>query len=109
MQRESTVHLHFVPQLSKTPHMCLLHVMANEIHCNAGNNTAFTILGDWMQKLMITESSDTQTMPNTTTLVLANMPAPIKHTIKLRTLRREQYRNRHHRPSGNPTLPSPIR
>jgi hypothetical protein len=76
---------------------------------NDKNRIAFTFLGDWIQKLMITESREMQTMPNTATLVFANMPAPIKHTTKLMTLRREQYRNRHHRPSGNPTLPSPIR
>jgi hypothetical protein len=89
--------------------------MTDDIHIkcsiakHARNHTALTFLGDWKQKLMITESREMQTMPNTTTLVLANMPAPIKHTIKLRTLRREQYKNRHHRPSGNPTLPSPIK
>jgi hypothetical protein len=86
--------------------------MRDDIHFKcftAKNSDAFTLLGDWIQKLMITESREMQTMPNTATLVLANMPAPIKHTTKLMTLRREQYRNRHHRPSGNPTLPSPIR
>jgi hypothetical protein len=51
---------------------------------------AFTFIGDRMQKLMITDSKEMQTQPRTTTLVLANIPAPIKHTTKLITLRREQ-------------------
>jgi len=51
---------------------------------------AFTSIGDWMQKLMMTDSKDMHTTPNTTTLVLANIPAPIKHTTKLMTLMRVQ-------------------
>jgi hypothetical protein len=49
-----------------------------------------TFIGDWMQKLMITDSKEMHTIPSTMTLVLANIPAPIKHTTKLMTLRREQ-------------------
>jgi hypothetical protein len=52
--------------------------------------SAFTFIGDWMQKLMMTESKEMHTTPNTTTLVLANIPAPIKQTTKLMTLRRVQ-------------------
>jgi hypothetical protein len=51
---------------------------------------ALTLIGPLMQKLMITESKEMQTTPSTRTLVLANIPAPIKHTTKLMTLRREQ-------------------
>jgi hypothetical protein len=51
---------------------------------------ALTFIGDWMQKLMMTDSKEMHTTPNTTTLVLANIPAPIKQTTKLITLRRVQ-------------------
>jgi hypothetical protein len=49
-----------------------------------------TFIGDWMQKLMMTDSKEMHTTPNTITLVLANIPAPIKQTTKLMTLRRVQ-------------------
>jgi hypothetical protein len=51
---------------------------------------AFTCIGDWMQKLMMTDNKEMHTTPNTITLVLANIPAPIKHTSKLMTLMRVQ-------------------
>jgi len=51
---------------------------------------AFTCIGDWMQKLMMTDNKEMHTTPNTITLVLANIPAPIKHTAKLMTLMRVQ-------------------
>jgi len=50
----------------------------------------FTSIGDWTQKLMMTDSKEMHTTPNTITLVLANIPAPIKHTTKLMTLMRVQ-------------------
>ena len=43
-----------------------------------------------MQKLMMTDNKEMHTTPNTITLVLANNPAPIKHTTKLMTLMRVQ-------------------
>jgi hypothetical protein len=50
----------------------------------------FTSIEDWTQKLMTTDSNEMHTTPNTITLVLANIPAPTKHTNKLMTLMRVQ-------------------
>lgn len=40
------------------------------------------------------------TMPSTTTLVLANMSAPTRPISSISVLTDEQYRKRHHQPSG---------
>lgn len=51
------------------------------------------------RKLMMEDNKQTHTTAKIDTLVLANIVAPIKHTIKFNRLRMEQYRNRHHSPS----------
>lgn len=53
------------------------------------------------KKLINTDARHVQTTPKIMTLIFANMPAPIRHTKRLRTFKTEEYRKRHQLPSGN--------
>jgi len=59
-------------------------------------------MGPVVAKLMTVDITHTVTITKIITVVLANIPAPIKQTIKLRVFINEQYRKRHQLPSGSP-------
>lgn len=62
-----------------------------------------------MKKLIIVVPKQNITVAKITTLVFANMAAPIRQTIKFRVFNDVQYKNLCHRESGNKYVPSATR
>lgn len=59
-----------------------------------------TSIGSVTKKLTTVDKIQMHTIARINALVLANMPAPIKHTPRFRIFKIVQYRNLHHSPSG---------